>query len=93
MDPARIRYLVCGLLTALALLLGACARVPAPALPQVPVPPIPAATRQALDERIGAAVVHARNGAVTYARVAMQEWQGLVRRYAEEAFIPWYTSR
>lgn len=91
MDPARIRYLVCGLLTALALLLGACARVPAPALPQVPVPPIPAATRQALDERIGAAVVHARNGAVTYARVAMQEWQGLVRRYAEEAFIPWYT--
>jgi hypothetical protein len=76
----------------LILVLGACARAPVPVVPQAPSFQIPPATRQAIDERIGSASEHARNGAVAYARVAMEEWQGLVRRYTEEVFIPWYAS-
>jgi len=89
-DPDRLWCLVRGLLTAMTLLLGACAQ--APVVPQAPAFQIPTATRHAIDERIGVASVHAQNGAVTYARVAMEEWQGLVRRYTEDVFIPWYTS-
>jgi len=90
--PRRRRCLAGGLWIVLVLVLGACARAPVPPVPQAPSFKIPRATLNAIDDRIGVASVHARNGAMAYARVAMEEWQGLVRRYTEEVFIPWYSS-
>jgi len=66
--------------------------VPPPQTPPPPVYRFQPATLRAIDERIYADSVQARNEAEAYARVAMDEWRWRVRQRIEEDFIPWYSS-
>ena len=71
--------------------LVACSRAPGPALkPSAPVRQVDPETWRLVDRQIVTASVRARHAAEAYARVAMEEWQGLVRQRTEEVFIPWY---
>lgn len=75
----------------LALALTACSSTRAPSVtPQLPVHPVDPETWQAVDRQIATASMRARHAAEAYARVAMEEWLGLVRQQTEDVFIPWY---
>jgi hypothetical protein len=60
--------------------------------PAAPEPEVPAATWALVEQDVLLASVAARSDAVAYARPAVEQWMGRVRRYTEETFIPWYTS-
>jgi hypothetical protein len=70
---------------------GGCSQAPSKPVEIAPPPyQFPPGVLLALDERIHAASVYARNEAEAYARVSMEEWQRWVRERTEKVFIPWY---
>ncbi len=71
--------------------LSACAGVPRE--PPTPAPPpVPAATWESVDRELLLAARTARAHAAAYAEAGLDLWLGRVRRYTDEAFVPWYTS-
>lgn len=68
--------------------------MPPPAMEEAAAPQRHVQTEvwRAIDERILAASVYARQESEAYARVAMDEWRDRVRERTETVFIPWYSS-
>jgi len=90
---ASLRPTICSLLVAFAVVLGGCSqRHPRIVVPPTPLYDVQPGVWRFIDEQTIAASVYAKHEAEAYARLAMDEWRGRVRRRTEEVFIPWYSS-